>query len=322
MSRWSGQGFGKDLKEFVGLLDAGNARRVETERFHRAATLIQAVFKSWRTRKTLQRANDGITKLQRSFRIKRTVQKKVQDEQRIQIELQHQLVVARKKAMRATREKTMQILGMLPASAVPKHMENIRQSSALTIQSAWRGFLVRKEFEECKSEKVKSRSAIILQRAVRKFLARRAKVRNDPPIWQKVEGLTDERRVYLQKVILNRREANPPKERSREGQEELHSRCQDMLKRHVLTNRVDRSRQLHREALLAQLETDSSLLLNAPKLSELKLEQVDSFVCRSVPVATKARENHNNELRLLKQPWWRKLSDEYQDSVYEDTQIL
>jgi len=60
----------------------------------------------------------------------------------------------------------MQILGMLPASAVPKHMENIRQSSALTIQSAWRGFLVRKEFEECKSEKVKSRSAIILQRAV------------------------------------------------------------------------------------------------------------------------------------------------------------
>jgi len=62
--------------------------------------------------------------------------------------------------------------------------------------------------------------------------------------------------------------------------------------------------------------------LDAPKLSELKLEQVDSFVCRSVPVATKARENHNNELRLLKQPWWRKLSDEYQDSVYEDTQIL
>lgn len=44
---------------------------------------------------------------------------------------------------------------------------------------------------------------------VRKFLKRREMIRKEPPAWQKAEGLTDERRVYLQKVILDRREANP-----------------------------------------------------------------------------------------------------------------
>ena len=63
------QGFGRDLKEFVGLLDAGNARRVETEKFHRAATLIQSVYRSFKTRKSLQKASVGFTKLQRSFRL-------------------------------------------------------------------------------------------------------------------------------------------------------------------------------------------------------------------------------------------------------------
>ena len=63
------QGFGRDLKEFVGLLDAGNARRVETEKFHRAATLIQSVYRSFKTRESLQKASVGFTKLQRSFRL-------------------------------------------------------------------------------------------------------------------------------------------------------------------------------------------------------------------------------------------------------------
>ena len=43
-----------------------------------------------------------------------------------------------------------------------------------------------------------------------------------------------------------------------------------------------------------------------------------NFVSHSVPIATKARYNHNEELRLLRQPWWKKLGDEYQDSRYEE----
>ncbi|XP_067948750.1 IQ calmodulin-binding motif-containing protein 1-like [Watersipora subatra] len=322
MSRWSGQGFGKDLKEFVGLLDAGNARRVETEKFHRAATLIQSTFKSWRTRKALQKANTGIAKLQKSFRVKQKVQKKIADEQKQQSALQHQLLVSRKKAMRATREKNMQILNMLPAAAIPKHLENVQLQAAITVQAAWRGYVQRKVFGNLRTEVSRTKAATTIQRAARKFLARRAKLRNDPPAWQRAEGLTDECRVALQKVILDRREGNPYKERTRAEQEDLHNRCQDMLKRHVFTNRVDRRKKLHRDALLAELETDSDLLLNAPKLSELHEEDIDKFVSWSVPVATKAQGNHTNELRRLNQPWWRKLDDESHQMPYNDDILL
>lgn len=49
---------------------------------------------------------------------------------------------------------------------------------------------------------------------------------------------------------------------------------------------------------------------------------LQSFLSHSVPISTKARENHNNEVRLLNQPWWRKLGDEFQDSKYEEDFIL
>ena len=51
----------------------------------------------------------------------------------------------------------------------------------------------------------------------------------------------------------------------------------------------------------------------APRLSDVTEQDLENFVSHSVPVATKARHDHNEELRLLRQPWWRKLGDEYQD---------
>ena len=64
--------------------------------------------------------------------------------------------------------------------------------------------------------------------------------------------------------------------------------------------------------------TDFYLYAEAPKLSEATEADVEDFMSRSVPIATKARYNHAQELRLLQQPWWRKLGDEYQDKMYEE----
>ena len=60
------------------------------------------------------------------------------------------------------------------------------------------------------------------------------------------------------------------------------------------------------------------LLVACPSLAEVTEQDVKSFVSHSVPIATKARYNHQEELRLLRQPWWRKLGDEYQDSRYAE----
>ena len=57
------------------------------------------------------------------------------------------------------------------------------------------------------------------------------------------------------------------------------------------------------------------------KFSEIDEVQLKSFVCHSVPIATRARANHVAEMRLLRQPWWRKLGDEYQDTKYEEDNV-
>ena len=62
--------------------------------------------------------------------------------------------------------------------------------------------------------------------------------------------------------------------------------------------------------------------LGAPKLGAVGDDSCQNYVSYSVPVATRARDHHNTEIRLLNQPWWRKLGDEFQDSKYEDENIF
>jgi len=64
------------------------------------------------------------------------------------------------------------------------------------------------------------------------------------------------------------------------------------------------------------------IITGAPKLTEVTSDLLDVFSSKSVPVATKARLCHNEEMKLLNQAWWRKLSDHLQDNAYEDNQVL
>ncbi|NXU60053.1 IQCB1 protein, partial [Turnix velox] len=58
---------------------------------------------------------------------------------------------------------------------------------------------------------------------------------------------------------------------------------------------------------------------DAPGLAEATEKDLDVFVSRSVPVATKARESHNTMLKYIRLPWWKKLGDEFvEDDVIPD----
>lgn len=95
------------------------------------------------------------------------MKQKVEDDRKMRVELQHQLVVSRKRAMRATREKHMQIIGMLPASSIQKYLEEVRQQSAVRIQASWRGYGTRRLLADRKDLAVRGRAAVVIQRAVR-----------------------------------------------------------------------------------------------------------------------------------------------------------
>lgn len=50
--------------------------------------------------------------------------------------------------------------------------------------------------------------------------------------------------------------------------------------------------------------------LAAPKLHEVSPDSLDAFTSRSAPVITRAQQCHNEDMRRLKLPWWKKLWDE------------
>lgn len=51
----------------------------------------------------------------------------------------------------------------------------------------------------------------------------------------------------------------------------------------------------------------------APPLKDVTQKDVEMFSSRSLPVATKAKAQHNVSLQRLQRPWWRQLLDEEEE---------
>ncbi|KAK2176926.1 hypothetical protein NP493_630g00039 [Ridgeia piscesae] len=313
LMKWQGRGFNNYVKRLMVLLAAGSMHRAELERFHRAAALIQAAWKSFMTRRKLKRASSAMSRFQINYRGRKIEEEQRKLEEKVQAELRHMLLIQRRHAMRDLREKQLEMLTLLPAAEVQKHLEQEKLQSAVKIQALWRGHMTRKCLASTQKGVRETRAAICLQRGVRQWLKRIHNRRTELPMWQRPPGLTDERRVELQTQIQEWRESHPVTERSKEQESELHNKVQDLLRRNVIMSKPRRSSEQHRQALIAQLEVDSTLIIAAPTLSDVTEQDLENFVSHSVPVASKARHDHNEELRLLRQPWWRKLGDEYQD---------
>lgn len=133
------------------------------------------------------------------------------------------------------------------------------------------------------------------------------------------KGLTDARRVQLQQVITDWRDSHPPRERNQEEQEELYAHTQTLLQRHYYLSRQTRRKEQERLATLARIDTDIELLLSAPKLDGAATAVAsEHFVCRSVPIANRAKMLHQEKLRRLRLPWWKQLQqlDDQDDSTY------
>ncbi|XP_074652826.1 IQ calmodulin-binding motif-containing protein 1-like [Tubulanus polymorphus] len=323
ISKWTGKGFAKDLQALLFLLDAGNAQRAEMEKFHRAAIRIQALWRMFNTRRKLQKVNSVFKKFHKEYRLRREVSSREKQQEKQQLELRHQLMMARKRKVRELRERQLEYMEILPAADVDDYIRREEDRSATKLQASWRGYRERKLLGDRKERAVRIKATVAIQRQVRKWLARREAKKKEPPAFQRPPGLTDERRVELQQYIQQHREDHPCEIKSREEQEKIHERAQMMLQRFMMTSKHTRVKHQEREAMLARIENDSELLLNAPKLDEATEKDLELYVCRSVPIANRAQMLHNNEMKRLKQPWWRKLGDEFhQQPELEQHEIL
>ncbi|NP_001084650.1 IQ motif containing B1 L homeolog isoform X1 [Xenopus laevis] len=316
--QWTGKGFGQELGQLLEVLYSSSYQQEDMQRLHKAACTIQAVWRAFLVRQRIKRLPKAVTTLQRSFRARREQEVNQLKRQREEEALRHQLQLNRVRAMRRFREKQLALLEIVHAGQMDKHLREMQERAALTIQKSWRGYKERRQFHKQKIHLAQYKAAICIQRAALKFLSKRRKIRETLTLWKKTD-LSDERRQELQQRLDSHLHLHPTPQMSAEQSNELHVRAQEKLGQYLLKRSFHRGSEQRREALLAQINTDINMLMDAPGLAHVTEKDLDKFNSRSLPVVLKAKQSHNTMLKRSRWPWWRKLGDEF---IEEDEVLL
>ncbi|XP_061693643.1 IQ calmodulin-binding motif-containing protein 1-like [Syngnathoides biaculeatus] len=310
---WRGRGFDQEVNKLIALT---HSREIPSSVDRvRAACVIQAAWKSYLTRRRLKCLGGVVSMLQRRFRAHRRQQQQQRDAQRLQEELNFQVCLQRQQARTKFHQKQRKLLQLLPPDQVQPYLLECQIRAAVLIQSAWRGFLVRRwidsQREALRLAHAQQHAARTLQRAVRRFLQKRqaAKVLASGPCWIGHKGLTDSRRAVLKRQVEEYISLHPSSGVSRQQCEQLHNDVQWRLQA-LLQQAVRQKRQEQKiESLLAHTHTQLDRLKDAPPLSAVTATDISSFLSPSGTIATRARDAHNGRLRAHRLPWWRTLGE-------------
>ncbi|XP_025769504.1 IQ calmodulin-binding motif-containing protein 1 isoform X2 [Puma concolor] len=266
----------------------------------------------------LQIGSTVMTMLQNILQINRSKRSKIllklkrqkeEEDRRLQLHIQRQ------RAMRLSRELRLSMLEIVHPGQVEKHNREIEEKSALIIQKHWRGYRERKIFRQQRPSLTEYKAAVTLQRATLKFLAKCHKKKKLFAPWQGLQDLTDARRVKLKQQVDDYLQRHPSSQMSDVTSRELHSQAQEQLQHYLMGRVLEERAQQHREALMAQINTNIEQLMKAPSLKEAEGKEPELFLSRSRPVAAKAKQAHLTALKHLQAPWWKNLGEEEGDEI-------
>lgn len=311
----TGTEFSQELTQLIGLLSPQIYQEVEDQKLHQAACLIQAYWKGFQTRKRIKKLPSAVIALQRSFRSKRTKTLLKLNRQKEEEDLRLQLQLQRQRAMRLSRELRLSMLEIVHPGQLEKYNQEMEEKSALIIQKYWRGYRERKKFYQQRPSLTEYKAAVTLQRAVLKFLAKCRKRKKQLAPWQRLQELTDARRVELKQQVDDYIRRHPGSQMSGVASKELHAQAQEQLQHYFMGRTLEERAQQHREALMAQISTNIEQLMKAPSLKEAEGKEPELFLSRSRPVAAKAKQAHLTTLKHIQAPWWKKLGEEPGDEI-------
>ncbi|XP_003413017.2 IQ calmodulin-binding motif-containing protein 1 isoform X1 [Loxodonta africana] len=311
----AGTELSQELRQLLDLLSPKVCQDVQEQKLHKAACVIQAYWKGFQTRKRIKKLPSAVTTLQRSFRTKRTKMLLKLDRQKEEEDHRLQLQLQRQRAMRLSRELRLSMLEIVHPGQVEKHNRELEEKSALIIQKHWKGYRERKNFHQQRPSLTEYKAAVILQRAALKFLAKCRKKKKLFAPWQGLQGLTDARRVELKQRVDVYVRRHPSAQMSDAASRELHAQAQERLQHYFMGRALEERAQQHREALMAQINTNIEQLMRAPSLKEAEGKEPELFISRSRPVAAKARQAHLATLKHIQAPWWKKLEEEPGDEI-------
>ncbi|MBN3306559.1 IQCB1 protein, partial [Amia calva] len=311
--KWTGKGFDKELGQLLELLHAASHQPGEVKRLHQAASLIQAAWRSYKTRKRMKKLPSAVSRIQKSFRERKKRESLLSQRQKEAQELRQQLQLSRQRALREFRQRQLDLLEIVPAGLVDRFLHEQEQRAAVVIQKQWRGHRERRKFHQQKQAMKEFKAAVTLQRAALRFMQKRRNARCSLSPWKGPSGLTDERRAELKKVVEDYIALHPSPSVLIDSCKELHQQTQEMLRQHLMNRTLHRKAEQHRKSLITQINSEVDLLMNAPGLKDATEQDISKFMSRSVPVAARAKQSHNTLLQFNRWPWWKKLGDEFLD---------
>uniref|UniRef100_A0A3B4ZH71 IQ motif containing B1 n=1 Tax=Stegastes partitus TaxID=144197 RepID=A0A3B4ZH71_9TELE len=159
---WRGRGFDQDVDQLIAL--------VSTEHVQ-AACVIQAAWRSYRTRRRVKSLSRAVSTLQRRYRARRRRQQQQTEARRWEEELSYQVFVRRQQARRRFHQKQRRLLQLLPADQVQSYLQEVERRAAVVIQSFWRGFRERRRYQDTQRHTLRQtqkrqQAAMTLQTAV------------------------------------------------------------------------------------------------------------------------------------------------------------
>jgi hypothetical protein len=187
LSKWYGKGMGKELNQFIQLLEAADrsktidqvgillffevsfkkAKIFFLKKYNGYALLIQKTWRGYISRKRLKKIHSAISKFQKSIRMKSEMKKEYKDKEAERNELSFQLAIEHRRKLRQNKLNMAELLQILPASQIEKYLEKQRIDAATKIQATYRGHRYRKKFNNEKYLIVCTKAAVCIQRTVK-----------------------------------------------------------------------------------------------------------------------------------------------------------
>lgn len=206
-------------------------------------------------------------------------------------------------------ELHLDVLNSLPADHLAFYLNDLCETSARRIQTAWRGYQARKKFSEQKEQLRREKAAVTIQRRVRHWLHSRAEKQEfaRQQHCQLVSRINEERLQQLQQKANQWQENHDTKFPGSKQFTDIHNDVQNRLESFYWRINEGESRHQRMSARCAQLEAVSMLMKELPPLSQSEEVDLSWYHCSSLPLATAARIAHKRQLKSLNAPWWCKL---------------
>ncbi|KAJ9580539.1 hypothetical protein L9F63_024279 [Diploptera punctata] len=206
-------------------------------------------------------------------------------------------------------ELHLDVVSSLPADHLAFYLNDLCETSARRIQTAWRGYRARKKFSEQKEELYREKAAVAIQRQVRHWLHSKAE-RQELSKQQEsylTNRINEERLQQLQQKANRWQENHDTKFPGIKQMSDTHSDVQNRLENFYWKMNEGENRHQRMSARCAQLEAISMLMKELPPLSQSEDVDLSWYHCTSLPLATAARIAHKRQLKSMNAPWWNKL---------------